>query len=432
MKKEIRELIETKIRILNEKKSKDGDVMNISVPWIKSDVKNQNGRIYPKALLQREIARVQSSVKKGSFIGTGDHPASGLEDIETASHIVTALSMDENGQGTAELRILPTTRGKNIQTLIRNNATLGVSCRGFGNIGRDGTVLDDYKLMGLDIVTNPSFKNATFSQKNVFESLSFEEKNLDTEAQKELEEAVDNLESASFLNAVESGFKGTQAEWVELYGGGLRKMMGLQVEDGKTTVQKLTEETINARILSFYNEAVQGGFRDDLVAFKKEFPRLVEQASEEIKIPEKKEPKEKFKAKITWSEAVASGFTGTIEEYKKEYPDVELLLPAPAKKVVVETLTEEAERIYSALKKENPNSSVTLESVKQMLEKEEIVKSDKRLRKRAIAIVSRDLDGSMSQEQLEKMVAMEIEALKEDRRKMREKNWQCYKKLLSD
>lgn len=68
-----------------------------------------------------------------------------------------------------------------------------------------------------------------------------------------------------------------------------------------------------------------------------------------------------------------------------------------------------------------------------MLEKEEIVKSDKRLRKRAIYIVNTSIVGSgasPSQEMLEKMVSEEIENLKEKRREMRERNWQAYKRLL--
>ena len=95
--KKLQELIEAKAKILSE--NKDDNVMNVSVPWIQADKKNQNGRTYPKSLLQREIARVQSSVKKGSFIGTGDHPFSGIENIATTSRIVTAWSFDYKGQG---------------------------------------------------------------------------------------------------------------------------------------------------------------------------------------------------------------------------------------------------------------------------------------------------------------------------------------------
>lgn len=170
------DLFEAKVKVVSEKKSQDGDVMNVLVPVVKSDIRNQNGRIYKKSLLQREFAKLQTAIQKKSLIGTGDHPKSGIADIATASHLVTALSMDEQGQGWAEMRILPTDRGRNIQTLIRHDATLSVSLRGFGEVGKDGTVLDSYSLAGIDIVAQGSDPTARFSKSNIFESIEFENK----------------------------------------------------------------------------------------------------------------------------------------------------------------------------------------------------------------------------------------------------------------
>ena len=263
--KKLQELIEAKAKILSE--SKDDNVMNVSVPFIQSDVKNRNGRIYKKSLLQREIARVQGSVKKGSFIGAGDHPQGGIENIATASHIVTKLSLDEKGKGTAELRILPTERGKTIQTLIRNDAQLGVSVRGFGEVGRDGIVSDSYKLVGLDIVTNPSFKDSVFDKSNIFESQNFEE-----EANENLEKEIQALEKESYLGACESGYKGSQEDWEKQYSNSLREAMGLPKAEGRETpVEKLTEEQIRKRIFSYYQEAVTAGFKGTFPEWKEKF-----------------------------------------------------------------------------------------------------------------------------------------------------------------
>jgi len=165
-----------------------------------------------------------------------------------------------------------------------------------------------------------------------------------------------------------------------------------------------------------------------------EYPKLVEQASKGIKIEEKKEPepKETFKAKISWSEAVKSGFTGTIAEFKKQYPDVVLEVPKIPEKPITENLEQEAQRIFAGLKRDNPNSSVTFESVKKYLEKEEEAKTDKRLRERAIAIVSRDLAGNVSQEVIERMVESEFQALKTEREERKKKNWEAYRRLLDE
>jgi hypothetical protein len=468
MKKELREIIEAKVKIISE--NKDSDVMNVSVPFIQADEKNQNGRSYPKALLQREIARVQNSVKKGSFIGTGDHPSSGLEDIETASHIVTALSLDEKGQGTAELRILPTERGKTIQTLIRNNATLGVSIRGFGTVGKDGRVSDDYKLAGLDIVMNSSFKNAVFDKSNIFESVNFEG-NKEEEMKEKLlglssEDIEEMIEDVYHIYLTEGNFRGDLEDFKKEHGNAVLAVLLVEEQKFKTTeealkhlskfeksektvvkksekisekivVEELTEEAIQARTWGFFLEAQKGGFRGDLNAWKKEFPKLVETASESIKIVEKKkETKEPFKAKLLWTEILAGGFVGTIAEYRKQFPDVELVLPVPRQKVIAEkeTLEEQTKRVFETLKADNPSSSTTLEDVKRVLKDEYESKREKKIREWAIRRVNASLGyGAIaSQAQLEKMVEEEIVVIMEEKAERKRKNWQCYKKLLSD
>lgn len=424
----LQELIEAKIEILSEDKTKD--VMSMIVPFIQAGERNRNGRIYPKSLLQREISRVQGSVKRGSFIGTGDHPASGIENIETASHIVTKLSLDEKGKGTAELRILPTERGKTIQTLIRNDAQLGVSVRGFGEVGRDGIVSDSYKLVGLDIVTNPSFKDSVFDKSNIFESQNFEE-----EANENLEKEIQALEKESYLGACESGYKGSQEDWEKQYSNSLREAMGLpKAEGGKTSVEKLTEEQISARTYGYYQEAVTAGFKGTFPEWKEKFPQIVEQASEVKVVVEKKaEPKTPIKLRTNWNEIVQSGFHGSMDEYRKQFPDIQIIPIESSKKVVVETLEEEAQKIFSALKRDNPNSQLTLESVIQMLEKEGEGKREKKTRELAIYRVNKSLAGSgsdVSQQILTKMVDDEVKAIKEEKEERKRKNWQAYKRLL--
>jgi len=428
--KKLQELIEAKAKILSE--SKDDNVMNVSVPFIQSDVKNRNGRIYKKSLLQREIARVQGSVKKGSFIGAGDHPQGGIENIATASHIVTKLSLDEKGKGTAELRILPTERGKTIQTLIRNDAQLGVSVRGFGEVGRDGIVSDSYKLVGLDIVTNPSFKDSVFDKSNIFESQNFEE-----EANENLEKEIQALEKESYLGACESGYKGSQEDWEKQYSNSLREAMGLpKAEGGKTSVEKLTEEQISARTYGYYQEAVTAGFKGTFPEWKEKFPQIVEQASEVKVVVEKKaEPKAPIKLRTNWNEIVQSGFHGSMDEFKKQHPDIQIIPIESPQKPIVETLEDEAQKIFSALKKDNPNSQLTLESVIQMLEKEGEGKRARKERALAAFRVSISLAGDtqgISERQLEKMVEEELEIIREQKAEKKRKNWEAYKRLLSD
>jgi len=213
MKKELREIEkQDKFTILGEKKTKaGGSTMSVLVPWTKADVENINKRIYPKALLQREVDRVQKAVESGSFIGSGDHPASGLADIKTASHIVKKLWLDKDGRGWAQMEILDTERGKNVQSLIKAGGRLGISSRGFGDVDKSGRVQDSYKLVGIDIVMNPSVPSATFSKANIFESVDFEdEEKVKKTGRKINERAIENILRLMYSTKVdEYGFDGS-------------------------------------------------------------------------------------------------------------------------------------------------------------------------------------------------------------------------------
>ncbi len=433
--KKLREIIEPKIEILSERK-KDGSMM-ILAPWIQADRPNRNGRLYPLSLLQREVAQTQDRIESGSAIGSADHPGGAFTTLSDASHIITKLEMDKSGKGWMTAKILPTSKGKNVIEIIKAGGQLGISARGAGSVSKDGRVESDYKLLGIDIVTNPSEPTATFDKSNVFESLEFSDESKNKDKDKELEEAINKLERDSYLGALDSGFKGDQKDWLKNCVS-LREAMGLKEDDEDERVEKLTEEQINKRIRGYYREAVSAGFKGDFNAWKKQYPRIVEMAKQPIKIVEKKEVKRPFNGKMTLSEARGAGFKGTVQQFKEKYPEMELVLPAPPQKIkkVVEReltekeITEEAGRIFTALSKDNPDNKIMLEDVKKILMEEEEEKVDKRIRKKAIMIVSQEADGSVSQEKLKEMVEIEIKNLKEERKKRLSANWKCYRRLL--
>lgn len=440
MKKKIREILQPEIEILSEKKSKDGS-LTILAPWIQADRPNKNGRLYPLSLLQREVAETQKRIEQGSAIGSADHPSGAFTTLGDASHLITKLEIDKSGKGWMTAKILPTSKGKNVIEIIKAGGQLGISARGAGSISKDGRVESDYKLLGIDIVTNPSEPTATFDKSNVFESLEFsdESKSKNKDKDKELEKAINKLERESYLGAVESGFKGDQKDWLRNCGS-LREAMGIKEDEEEIRVEKLTEEAINKRIRGYYREAVSAGFKGDFNSWKEQYPKIVEMAKQPIKIAEKKKEKREFDGRMTLAEARGAGFKGTVTEFKEQYPDMELIVPEPPqeiKKVVDEErtekeITEEAGRIFVALSKDNSSNSITLEDVKKLLMKEEEEKVDKRIRRKAIQIVSREADGSVSHEKLKEMVETEIKNLKEERKKRLAANWQCYRKLLSD
>lgn len=162
--------------ILSEAKV-DGSIMKVLVPFTQVDEKNGNGRIYTKDVMEREIGRVTKDIADGKFLGSADHPKSGNTELNSVSHIVKKMWLEKDGRGWASLSILDTTAGKNLKTIIKAGGKLGVSTRGFGTFDKETSKVNpDYKLAGLDVVANPSYKDGVFSQDNIFESIDLSDK----------------------------------------------------------------------------------------------------------------------------------------------------------------------------------------------------------------------------------------------------------------
>jgi len=433
----LREIENYGFKILNEK-SKDGS-MTIYAKFAETEKVNQNSRIYPHKIMAREVDRVQSKIASGQFLGQQDHgdsPATFLKDV---SHIVTKLEMIGN-DGFATVKILNTEAGKNIQQIVRGGGRIGISTRSVGTVSATGRINDDLKLLALDLVANPSVKDATFSKENILEGLNFEEqKDNDDDADtiEAREEELSNLLSSSFDKATADGcFYGTFAQYKDQYEPNMRKVLHLP-ENSSPSEKKLTEEQVKSRTYSYFEEALRSGYHGTFAEWKEKFPKLVEKASEPIKISKAPEPKEPFKARITWAEAVASGFRGTIAEYREKFPQMELVLPAPRQKLINEneTFEEQCQRVFETLKRDDPNSSITLEEIRRVLKDDYESKREKKTREMAIRRVNRSLEGcgsAPSQAQLKEMVAEEIVVIEEERKLRKERNWAAYKKLLDE
>ena len=123
---------------------------------------NQNGRIYPKAILEREVRNYQKFIKENRALGECDHPDSSVVELKNASHIVREAYMDGDiCYGTVEL--LDTPSGKILQSLVETGVTLGISSRGVGSTKDDGeyqVVQDDFQLICWDFVSEPSTPGA--------------------------------------------------------------------------------------------------------------------------------------------------------------------------------------------------------------------------------------------------------------------------------
>jgi hypothetical protein len=124
-----------------------------------AEVKNGNGRYYPKELWEREIDKYMSCVKENRATGELDHPDSSIISLKNVSHIIRDIQW--NGDKViGKIEILPTISGNILKALIENNVMVGVSSRGMGSLKPlgEGTmeVQDDFELLCFDFVSTPS------------------------------------------------------------------------------------------------------------------------------------------------------------------------------------------------------------------------------------------------------------------------------------
>jgi hypothetical protein len=127
--------------------------------FARADLATENKRIYPFALWERELRRLQEQLGNKKVFGELDHPMDGRTSLKRVSHIVTGLHL-ENGVVIGEAEILETTEGMNLRKILEAGGAVGVSSRGFGttrpNLKGEDVVQEDYRLMTFDFVAEPA------------------------------------------------------------------------------------------------------------------------------------------------------------------------------------------------------------------------------------------------------------------------------------
>ena len=132
--------------------------------FLQSNIKNRNGRVYPREILVREVNRyTKEFINKNRAFGELGHPDGPTVNLERVCHMVKSLT-PEGDNFIGEAKIMDTPYGKIVKGLIDEGAQLGVSSRGMGSImNRNGInyVKDDFYLAtAADIVADPSAPDA--------------------------------------------------------------------------------------------------------------------------------------------------------------------------------------------------------------------------------------------------------------------------------
>jgi hypothetical protein len=135
----------------------------------RASAENQNGRVYPKEILQREIKKYETLIKERRALGELDHPDSSVINLKNVSHNIKEIHWEgDDVVGTVE--ILPTPSGNILKELLRAGILLGISSRGMGSTQpmKDNKLLvgEDFELIGWDFVSNPSTHGAFMTPMN--------------------------------------------------------------------------------------------------------------------------------------------------------------------------------------------------------------------------------------------------------------------------
>lgn len=148
--------------MIKESREQNGGKVVMKGILQKADTLNQNGRIYPTHILEREVRNYQKFIMENRALGELDHPDSSVVNLKNVSHIVKEAYLDK-GVVYGSVELLDTPSGKILQSLVESGVKLGISSRGVGSTKKQGdyqVVQDDFQLICWDYVSEPSTPGA--------------------------------------------------------------------------------------------------------------------------------------------------------------------------------------------------------------------------------------------------------------------------------
>jgi len=129
------------------------------------DKATANNRVYPRSVMEREIARLQPRIKSGSVVGAVDHPGDGKSRLRDAGCIVRGLWIEDSGEIHGKFEVVEEApAGKAVAAFLRRGASIGMSSRGMGSTTLAPTgsdmVGEDFRLNTWDFVADPACHDA--------------------------------------------------------------------------------------------------------------------------------------------------------------------------------------------------------------------------------------------------------------------------------
>jgi hypothetical protein len=135
--------------------------MYISGIFIQCLVKNRNGRVYDKYVMENAVAKYMQDRMNGPKLrsyGELGHPDGVEINLHRVSHMITELTWNGNDV-LGKAKLLDTEYGRIASSIIKSGGQLGVSSRGLGELSKGPVgenLVTQFELIAEDIVADPS------------------------------------------------------------------------------------------------------------------------------------------------------------------------------------------------------------------------------------------------------------------------------------
>ena len=165
-------------RNLNENSEKPFHCPNpfiVDAVFQKFGIENANGRIYPEAILKREVEKYQIKIQERRAIGECNHPSESVIDLSRVAINIIELHWEGHTLvGKMEILVsegfrrngIISCQGDQVAHLLLSGIKIGVSSRGLGTVTNKMGVLyvgEDFEIVCWDVVSDPSTPNAWVS-----------------------------------------------------------------------------------------------------------------------------------------------------------------------------------------------------------------------------------------------------------------------------
>jgi hypothetical protein len=122
--------------------------MRFEVVQPKADVPTENGRIYPRPVLEKAIERVAEQVKSGRFLGyVGQQEWEA--NLADAAFVIRELTLTPEGIIQGDMDILGTEKGGILSALLGGwdmTGSVGYYTAGIGTVDESNVIQDDFQL----------------------------------------------------------------------------------------------------------------------------------------------------------------------------------------------------------------------------------------------------------------------------------------------